>query len=94
MDMDMCHHFTHPPPSCDVYCGTFAIQISGSIITKEDLRKYRPEWKRPTSLRMRGPNGTGSLTLHSMPPPGGGPVLALILNILQGNVTLTFYHTG
>ena len=36
-------------------------------------------------MNMRGQNR--NLTLHTMPPPGGGLVIAFIMNILQGKAT-------
>ena len=54
--------------------------LSGSIITAEDLQKYKPQWKTPLRVNLTNPN----VTLHLMPPPGGGLILGHILSILDG----------
>ncbi|XP_046680502.1 scoloptoxin SSD14-like isoform X2 [Homalodisca vitripennis] len=59
---------------------TFAedIQALGGIITEADLRKFRPLWRDPITVRLHGN------TLYTSPPPGSGAFLAFILNILDG----------
>ena len=53
------------------------IQERGGIITKDDLRNYRPEWVDPIRVQL------DDLTLYSTPPPGSGVLVALALNILN-----------
>jgi gamma-glutamyltranspeptidase / glutathione hydrolase len=51
----------------------------GGIITHEDLRRYRAEWRNPIQFSYRGHR------VISMPPASsGGITLALIANILDG----------
>ena len=54
------------------------IQERGGIITKDDLRNYRPEWVEPVRVELND-----NLTLYSMPPPGSGVLAAYVLNILD-----------
>ncbi|GFO36692.1 gamma-glutamyltranspeptidase 1 [Plakobranchus ocellatus] len=49
------------------------------IITLKDLKNYKVKWTRPTVLIL-----PGGYKLHSIPAPGGGPILCYILNILAG----------
>ena len=52
---------------------------AGGIITMEDLRRYRPEWRTPIRSTYRGH------TLLSMPPASsGGITMTQTLNILEG----------
>jgi gamma-glutamyltranspeptidase/glutathione hydrolase len=56
-----------------------AIVTAGGIITREDLRDYRPRLRRPVRSTYRGH------TIVSMPPSSsGGVVLIEMLNILEG----------
>jgi gamma-glutamyltranspeptidase/glutathione hydrolase len=51
---------------------------SGGIITKEDLRRYKPEWRTPIKSTYRG------YTLFTMPPASsGGITMTETLNILE-----------
>ena len=52
---------------------------AGGNITFEDLSGYKVEWMTPVMTSLR----SESLTLHSVPPPASGAVLAAILNILD-----------
>jgi gamma-glutamyltranspeptidase/glutathione hydrolase len=53
-------------------------QRGGGIITKEDLRRYKPEWRTPIKSTYRG------YTLLAMPPSSsGGITMAETLNILE-----------
>ena len=53
-------------------------QRGGGIITKEDLRRYKPEWRTPIKTTYRG------YTLLAMPPSSsGGITMAETLNILE-----------
>ncbi len=54
---------------------------------------FRPVWGEPTTFDL------GDWTVYSSPPPGSGPVLALILNILENydflpgaDLDPVFYH--
>ncbi|XP_063791577.1 glutathione hydrolase 5 proenzyme [Pseudophryne corroboree] len=50
----------------------------GSVLTLDDFRNYKVQIVKPLSLSL------GTHTLFSPPPPAGGALLSLILNILQG----------
>ena len=53
-------------------------QRGGGIITKEDLRRYKPEWRTPIKSTYRG------YTLLAMPPSSsGGITMTETLNILE-----------
>jgi gamma-glutamyltranspeptidase/glutathione hydrolase len=55
-----------------------AMQRGGGIITKEDLRKYAPEWRTPIRSSYRG------YTLFTMPPASsGGITITETLNMLE-----------
>ncbi|RXN27976.1 gamma-glutamyltranspeptidase 1-like protein [Labeo rohita] len=75
------------------------IKAAGGIITREDLKRYKPV------LNEHALNFTvGKYIFHAPDAPFGGPVLALILNILKGynfssssvstteNKTLTYHR--
>ncbi|XP_019631454.1 PREDICTED: gamma-glutamyltranspeptidase 1-like [Branchiostoma belcheri] len=55
------------------------IQEANGIITEQDLRDYQVEVTSPLNISL-----AGGLTVLSPPPPASGPVLSLILNILDG----------
>ncbi|KAK9679351.1 hypothetical protein QE152_g40097 [Popillia japonica] len=55
------------------------IQDMGGIITEEDMKNYTVEWLDPVQTQFR--NGDH---FYSMPMPGGGLLLAMILNTLDG----------
>src|SRR6266700_4977313 len=64
------------------------MQRGGGLITKDDLRRYRPKWRTPIQLTYRGH------TIYSMPPPSsGGVTMGEILNILEGYDTLPAFGT-
>jgi gamma-glutamyltranspeptidase/glutathione hydrolase len=59
------------------------------LITKDDLRRYRPKWRTPIELRYRG------YTIYSMPPSSsGGVTMGEILNIMEGYDTLPAVGTA
>ncbi|KAL5020264.1 hypothetical protein ScPMuIL_003156 [Solemya velum] len=51
----------------------------GSIVTAEDLRTYKPKIRNATEATLND-----GIRLYSVPPPGSGPLVAFILNILEG----------
>lgn len=53
--------------------------VEESIITEEDFANYRPVWLPATTTKL----DSLGLTVHSIPPPGSGPVMQYILNILD-----------
>lgn len=71
-----------------------SVRAAGGVMTGDDLRRYRPRWRRPVSGSFRG------LRFHSMPPPSsGGGVLVEILKILErddlpvlGHNSATYLH--
>jgi gamma-glutamyltranspeptidase/glutathione hydrolase len=65
------------------------MQRGGGLITKDDLRRYRPKWRTPIQLSYRG------YTIYSMPPASsGGVTMGEILNILEGYDTLPAFGTA
>ena len=54
------------------------VQENGGIITKDDMEQYNVTVRDPVTAEM------GDYTWYTNPPPGGGAVLSLILNILKG----------
>jgi len=57
------------------------IQDLGGIVTKEDMNEYQVNWTAPVTAKL-----ANNITLYSVPPPGSGVILALILNILNDMV--------
>ena len=53
------------------------LHAAGSIITAEDLARYKPEWREPLRATYHGH------TLITMPPPGSGATMIEALNILE-----------
>jgi len=65
------------------------MQRGGGLITRNDLRGYRPKWRTPIQLRYRG------YTIYSMPPASsGGVTMGEILNIMEGYDTLPAFGTA
>ena len=68
----------------DFYNGSLAAQIvkdvqnASGIITLDDLKNYRLLQNPPLTSKI------GKLDMHLMPLPSGGPVLGMIMNILEG----------
>jgi len=60
---------------------------AGSIVTGEDLAKYKAEWREPLRAVYRGH------ALLTMPPPSSGVTLVEALNILEGFAPLGEYGT-
>lgn len=54
------------------------LEANGSFVTREDLAHYRPRKSIPLSTTYR------RYTVTSNPPPGGGPSVIELLNILEG----------
>ncbi len=55
-----------------------AMKAGGGIITKEDLQRYKPEWRTPIESKYRG------YTLFTMPPASsGGITITETLNMLE-----------
>lgn len=50
----------------------------GGIITIEDLANYSVSWSDPVQTTL-----AGGYTVHTVPPPGSGPLVTFILNILD-----------
>ena len=61
------------------------LRAAGTIITAEDLEKYRPEWREPLRAVYRGH------ALLTVPPPSSGVTLVEALNILEGFAPLGDY---
>lgn len=57
------------------------IKDLGGIITEEDMNEYQVTWAAPVTANL-----INNVTMYSVPPPGSGVLLALILNILNGIV--------
>jgi gamma-glutamyltranspeptidase/glutathione hydrolase len=53
------------------------LRAAGSIITAEDLARYKPEWREPLRATYHGH------TLVTMPPPASGLTMIEALNILE-----------
>lgn len=68
----------------DFYNGTLAKQIvkdiqdNKGIVTLQDMSNYEPR------IRQSVQGEFGDRRWYSIPPPGSGPVIALIMNILKG----------
>ncbi|XP_037514858.1 scoloptoxin SSD14 [Rhipicephalus sanguineus] len=66
------------------YNGTLAEDIVktvkrwGGIMTVDDLKNYSVQWMTPVNTTFQG-----NYTMFSPPPPGSGPVLSYILNIMD-----------
>lgn len=54
------------------------IQANGGIIKIEDFQNYKVEWSEPISIKL-----PSDRILYSVPPPGSGAILGLILNIVK-----------
>jgi gamma-glutamyltranspeptidase/glutathione hydrolase len=54
------------------------LRAAGSIITEQDLARYKAEWREPLRGTYRGH------TLITMPPPSSGVIVLETLNILEG----------
>ena len=54
------------------------IRAKGGVVTLEDLKGYKAKERHPVKMNM------GSLTLHTLPLPSGGPLLIHILRICKG----------
>jgi gamma-glutamyltranspeptidase/glutathione hydrolase len=62
------------------------MQHGGGLITKDDLKAYKPRWRSPIQLTYRGH------TIYSMPPASsGGVTMGEILNMMEGFDTLSAF---
>lgn len=59
------------------------VQDNGGILTVDDLLEYEPIWQESIQANLSNDH-----TLYTSPLPGSGPVLAFILNILDGFLDL------
>lgn len=57
------------------------VQRAGGIITKDDLKNYKPKWK----VALKSELDNMGLDFFSTAPPSSGAVITMILNILKGN---------
>ena len=64
------------------------LQAAGSIITAEDLAKYKAMWRDPLRGTYRGH------TVITMPPPASGVIVLETLNILEGFAPLPAFGTA
>jgi len=65
------------------------MQRGHGLITKDDLKRYRPQWRTPIQLTYRGH------TIYSMPPASsGGVTMGEILNVMEGYDTLGAFGTS
>ena len=49
------------------------------MVTQQDLASYTVRWADPVTVKL----DSLGLQFYSVPPPGSGPILAAILNILD-----------
>jgi len=63
------------------------LAAAGSIITADDLSRYKSEWREPIRATYRGH------VLLTMPPPSSGATLVEILNVLEGFDALPAFGT-
>ena len=74
------------------YNGTLSEQIvkeirdRGGIITRQDLADYTVDLREALSIDLNN-----SLTVYTTHAPSSGPILAFILNLLQGNAEGLFF---
>jgi gamma-glutamyltranspeptidase/glutathione hydrolase len=64
------------------------LRAAGSIITAEDLAKYKAEFREPVRSMYRGH------TVITMPPPSSGATMIETLNILEGFAPLPPFGSG
>lgn len=57
------------------------IRAAGGVLTLKDLKNYKVKFRPALKSKL------DDMTLLSTPPPTAGPVLALTLNILDGEIT-------
>ena len=75
----------------DFYNGSLAekivkdVQDAGGIITLEDLKNYTVAERQPLLNVIKGKK------YLFMPPPGSASVIAMTLNILNGNFTIFYF---
>src|SRR5467141_3059387 len=65
------------------------MQRGHGLISKDDLKRYRPKWRPPVRITYRG------YTIYSMPPASsGGVTMGEILNIMEGYDTLPSFGSA
>ena len=52
----------------------------GGIFTLDDLKNYKAKLRKPIEVNLKG-----NLRMFAMPPPSGGVLVSLILNIMSSN---------
>ncbi|XP_071051824.1 glutathione hydrolase 1 proenzyme-like isoform X2 [Onthophagus taurus] len=67
------------------------IQDAGGVITKDDLKKYKPRWMKPLSTTI-----ATDFTIYTVPSPGAGSFLLLITDLMSRMIIncspVTFWH--
>lgn len=58
------------------------IRAAGGDVTVEDFMKYEVRWEKPVVANL-----LDNKTLYSLSVPGSGPMIAFILNVLNGQLT-------
>jgi gamma-glutamyltranspeptidase/glutathione hydrolase/leukotriene-C4 hydrolase len=56
------------------------LQELGGIMTEDDLKNYTADWLEPLMMEISG----GNYTLHAVPPPGSGVLMAFMMKVLDG----------
>ncbi|OUU47179.1 MAG: gamma-glutamyltransferase [Flavobacteriaceae bacterium TMED68] len=65
------------------------VREAGGIITKEDLIKYKPVWRKPLNFKYK------NLNIYSMgPPSSGGVCLGQILKMIEPYNIGQYYHNS
>ena len=75
----------------DLYTGDLAKQFvkdvqanNNGLLSLDDMKNYKVVHKTPLATKF------GTDTLYTLPPPNGGPVLTHILNMIEGEVSLSY----
>lgn len=68
--------------------------ILGSIITKEDLMSYTPQWLEPLIIRLPSNTDPSKYTdIAAMPPPSSGALVTFIMKTLNGKTKQDLIYT-